>query len=189
MATAQSPQHALPAGSAVVFVSDGHLDVATAKPGSYVKVHLRDDLHLDGLLVAAAGTPARLVLAGPALVNGRREATIALEEFLTQPGRIPVKPRMTTLGALEVGTTIEATTLAEVDDISGRLSIRVPFPFRLSKDTPFSMYTPTPAKTAAPPRTPAPKARPSAAPPSPAAAVGPAGISPQPSAAATKIPG
>jgi hypothetical protein len=185
LATAESPQHALPAGSAVVFVSDGHLDIA-AKPGSYVKIHLRDDLHLDGYLVAPAGTPARLVLAGPTVVNGRREATIALEEFITHPGRMPVKARTLTLAALDVGTTIEAITLAEVDDIGGRLSIRTPFPFRLSTDQPFSMYTPTPAKTAAPPHVATPRPHPSAAAPSPVA--NPAGAVPQPSAPATKIP-
>jgi hypothetical protein len=185
LATAESPQHALPAGSVVVFVSDGHLDIAS-KPGSSVKIHLRDDLHLDGYLIAPAGTQARLVLGGPTIVNGRREATIALEEFVTHPGRIPVRPRTVTLEALDVGTTIEAITLAEVDDVDGRLSIRVPFPFRLSTDAPFSMYTPTPAKTAAPPRTPTPRSRPS--PPAPSPAASPAAVAPQPLPTGTKIP-
>lgn len=184
LATAESPQHALPAGSAVVFVSDGHLDIAS-KPGSSVKVHLRDDLHLDGLLVAPAGTQARLVLGGPTIVNGRREAMIAIEEFVAHPGRIPVKPRSVTLAALDVGTTIEAITLAEVDDIEGRLSIRTAFPFRLSTDAPFSMYTPTPAKTAAPPRMAMPRGRPS---PAPSPAGSPAATAPQPLPTSTKIP-
>lgn len=189
LATAESPQRLLPAGSAVVFVSDGHLDVAVAKPGSYVKIHLRDDLHLDGDLVAPAGTPARLVLAAPTVVNGRREAIIALEQFNARPGEIPLKPRTTTLAALDVGTTIEAVTLAEVRDFDGRLSIRVPFPFRLSTDAPFSMYTPTPAKTAAPLHPATPKGtRPPT--PVPTPAMSPASVVvPQPGPTTTKIPG
>jgi hypothetical protein len=149
MATADPPQHTLPAGSTVVFVSDGRLDVG-AKPGSSAKVHLRDDLQVDGYLVAAAGTSARITFDGQTTVNGRRVAIISLDEFLTKPGRLPVRPRVTTLDALVVGMTIEATTLAAVNDVDGRLSIQVPFPFRLSTDTPFSMYTPSPAKTAVP---------------------------------------
>jgi hypothetical protein len=149
IATADPPQHALPAGSTVVFVSDGRLDVG-AKAGSTAKVHLRDDLHLDGYLIAAAGTPARITLGGPTIVAGRRVALVSLDDFVTKPGRLPVRPRSATIEALDVGTTIEATTLAAVQDVDGRLSIRVPFPFRLSTDTPFSMYTPTPAKTASP---------------------------------------
>jgi hypothetical protein len=187
IATAESPQHALPAGSTVVFVSDGRLEVG-AKPGSSAKVHLRDDLRLDGYLIAAAGTPARVILSGPTTVNGRRVAIISLDEFVTKPGRLPVRPRTPTLEALQVGTTIEAATLAEVDDTGGRLSIHVAFPFRLSTDAPFSMYTPTPAKTAAPLSPGQPRGRHSSQPDAQGSTPPLAAASVSPSPVATKIP-
>jgi hypothetical protein len=185
-ATADPPQHTLPAGSTVVFVSDGHLD-AGAKPGSYAKVHLRDDLHVDGYLVAAAGTPARITFEGPTTIAGKRAAIISLSQFMTKPGLLPVRPRVGTLEAIVVGEQIEATTLAAVNDAGGRLSIQMAFPFHLSTDAPFSMYTPSPAKTAlplddhharGPSRRPTPRTN-----PSPTAAV-----TASPSAMPTKIP-
>lgn len=137
----------LPAGSAVVFVSDGHLDVG-AKAGSTVKVHLRDDLVVDGTSIASAGTPARLVLGGSVASGAARQALISLDEFVTKPGRLPVGPTVTSVPRIDVGTVIQAKTLATVDHLGNRFSIEVPFPFPLSNDVPVSQYTPTPAKTA-----------------------------------------
>lgn len=174
-AVAQAPPHALPAGSAVVFVSDGHLDVG-AKPGSTIKVHLRDDLVVDGASIASAGTAARLVLGGATGSAGARQALISLDEFVTKPGLLPVGPVRTSLAQIDVGTLIPAKTLATVDHLGDRFSIEVPFPFPLSNDVPVSQYTPTPAKTASPrgfsQATPRPLA--TAAPTSPAATAEPA---------------
>lgn len=139
----------LPAGSSVVFVSDGHLDVG-AKAGSTVKIHLRDDLVVDGTSIASAGTPARLVLGGSVASGGTRQALISLDEFVTKPGRLPVGPVVATVPQIDVGTLIQAKTLATVDHLGDRFSIEVPFPFPLSNDVPVSQYTPTPAKTAPP---------------------------------------
>lgn len=131
----------------MVFVSDGHLDVG-AKAGSTVKVHLRDDLIVDGTTIAAAGTPARLVLGGSVAGTGTRQALISLDEFVTKPGRLPVGPVSATVPRIDVGSVIPAKTLATVDHLGDRFSIEVPFPFPLSNDVPVSQYTPTPAKTA-----------------------------------------
>ncbi len=165
----------LPVGSPVVFVSDGHLDVG-AKAGSTVKVHLRDELVVDGTPIAAAGTPARLVLGGSVASGGARQGLISLDEFVTKPGLLPVGPAVTTVQRIDVGTLIQAKTLATVDHVGNRFSIEVPFPFPLSNDVPVSQYTPTPAKTA-PPRgfnqpTPRP-GRTAAGTPSPAATAEP----------------
>lgn len=160
----------------MVFVSDGHLDVG-AKAGSTVKVHLRDDLVVDGTAIAAAGTPARLVLGGSVAGGGGRQAVISLDEFVTKPGRLPVGPVVTAVPRIDVGTLIQAKTLATVEHVGQRFSIEVPFPFPFSNDVPVSQYTPTPAKTA-PPRSfgqPSPRPGPTAfGTPSPAATVEPA---------------
>lgn len=133
----------------MVFVSDGHLDVG-AKAGSTVKVHLRDDLVVDGATIAPAGTPARLVLGGSVASGGARQATISLDEFVAKPGRLPIAPVAATLPRIDVGTAIPAKTLATVEHLGDRFSIVIPFPFPLSNDVPVSQYTPTPAKTAPP---------------------------------------
>ncbi len=162
-------------------MSDGHLDVG-AKAGSTVKVHLRDDLVVDGTPIAPAGTPARLVLGGPTTVAGAREALVSLDEFVTKFGRLPVGPVSTVLPRIDVGTVIPAKTLAAVDHLGNRFSIEVPFPFPLSRDVPVSQYTPTPAKTA-PPRgfnQPTPRAAVTAAPSPATATASPASAEPTP---------
>jgi hypothetical protein len=141
----------LPAGSTVVFFIDGHLDVG-AKPGSSVRVHLRDDLVLDGTTIAPAGTPARLIVGGVTTVAGSREAQVSLDGFVSTFGLLPVRPVTGTLAVIDNGRTVEATTLARVSHLGDRFAIEIPFPFKLSSDAPLSVYTPTPAKTA-PPRT------------------------------------
>jgi hypothetical protein len=125
------------------------LDVG-AKAGSTVKVHLRDDLVVDGTPIAPAGTPARLVLGGSVASGGARQAIISLDEFVTKPGRLPIGPVTATVPRIDVGTVIPAKTLATVQHLGARFSIEVPFPFPLSNDVPVSQYTPTPAKTAPP---------------------------------------
>ncbi len=147
-ATAEPPQHALPAGSTVVFVVDGHLDIA-ARRGSTVRVHLRDDLVLDGKVLAAAGTPAQLVIGGTTTEHGARVAVVGIDDFTSTIGLIPVRPAFGA-PAIEPGTMIEAQTLARIDHLGDRFAITVPFPFRLSNEPPLSVYTPTPAKTANP---------------------------------------
>jgi hypothetical protein len=181
-ATAQSQQqHALPAGTAVVFVTDANLDTGR-REGDVVSVHLRDALTLDGTVLAPAGARAYLTVGGIDTPNGKRVPAISLDRFSITAGLLPVKPDVPLVAPIPAGTEIHAKTLAAVDRFGDRLSIRVPFPFRLSGDEPASMYTPTPARTASPskPMRPAPT-------PTPAPTDSPAPASP--ASVPTKIPG
>jgi hypothetical protein len=174
---APPPQHVLPAGTAVVFVTDAPLD-AGRRDGDVVTVHLRDALVLDGTTLAPAGTHAVLLVGRSVTTGGKRVEAVSLERFSVSAGLLPVRAVEPIVPPVPAGATIEARTLAEVDHLGERYSIRIPFPFRLSGDQPASAYTPTPARTAPPRSVMKPEPRPTAT-PSPTA-------SPDP--AATKIP-
>ena len=149
-ATAQSPrQHVLPAGTAIVFVTDGSLD-AGRREGDTVSVHLRDALMLDGTVLAPAGTRAYVVIGGTETPDGKRSRAYSLDRFSINAGLLPVKAVAPIVPPIASGAEIPATTLAAVDHLGERWSIRVPFPFQLTGDQPASMYTPTPARTASP---------------------------------------
>lgn len=181
-ATAQAPrQHVLPAGTVVAFITDAPLD-AGRREGDVVSVHLRDNVLLDGTVLAPAGTRAQLLIGGVTTPDGRRRPAISLDHFTINAGLMPVKSVEPIVPPLPAGALIEATTLAAVDHIGDRYSIRIPFPFQLSGDQPASAYTPTPARTATA-RTmmrPEPKTSPTPAPAPSATSV--------PEPAATKIP-
>ncbi len=167
-ATAQSQQqHALPAGTVVVFITDAALD-AGRREGDVVSVHLKDALTLDGAVLAPAGTRARLLIGGTDTPDGKRIPAISLDRFSISAGLLPVRADAPLVAPIPTGTEIHAKTLAEVDRFGDRLSIRVPFPFQLTGDQPASMYTPTPARTASPSmqmkRPPAPTPSPTAMP-------------------------
>ena len=170
----------LPAGTAVVFVTDAALDVGR-REGDVVSVHLRDNLTLDGTVVAATGARAQLLYGGYTTPDGKRRPAISLERFSINAGLMPVKAVDPIVPPLAAGAQIEATTLAEIDHIGDRWSIRIPFPFQLSGDQPASTYTPTPARTASPKEPLKPERR---ATPAPTAAP----ASPSPDAEPTKIP-
>ena len=177
-ATAESPrQHVLPAGTAVVFVTDAPLD-AGRREGDVVTVHLRSDLTLDGVVVAAAGARAYLLVGGTTAPDGKRHPLVQLDRFSIAPGLMPIRSVEPIVPPIPAGTEIAARTLAEVDHIGDRMSIRIPFPFGLTGDQPASAYTPTPARTASPRMMmkPEPRQSPTATP----------SASPEP--AATKIP-
>ncbi|MDB5041699.1 MAG: hypothetical protein JWN27_2425 [Candidatus Eremiobacteraeota bacterium] len=155
---------------------------------------------LDGVTIAAAGTKARL-LGGSTLSDGKREVRVALDQFTTVGGILPVKLVLPLPAAIDVGTILETRTMAVVEHVGGRFSIRIPFPFPLSAERPAAYYTPTPARTASPASmmarrrgSPTPAPTPSSAASSPPAASSPsadsgaAGTSPLPTPAATKIP-
>jgi hypothetical protein len=169
-ATAQSGrQHVLPTGTAVVFVTDGNLD-AGRREGDVVAVHLRDALMLDGTALAPAGARAYVVIGGTDTPDGKRTRAYSLDRFSINAGLLPVKAVAPIVAPLAAGTEISATTLAEVDHLGDRWSIRVPFPFQLTGDQPASAYTPTPARTASPKMqmkrepSPTPTAQPTASP-------------------------
>ena len=149
-ATAQSgQQHVLPSGTAVVFVMDANLDPAR-REGDVVSVHLRDALVLDGTVLAPAGARAELRIGGTDTPNGKRTRAYSLDRFSINAGLLPVKSVGPIVPPLAAGAEIPATTLAAVDHVGERWSIRVPFPFQLTGDQPASAYTPTPARTASP---------------------------------------
>jgi hypothetical protein len=193
-AAAEAPPHVLPAGTAVIFVADGHLDAAP-REGAQLVVHLRDPLVLDGTVVGAAGSRARLVVEYPAGAGGSHTPSVVLGRFEIQPGLMPVRPDRPIELPIETGATIAARTQADVDHVGDRFSIRVPFPFPLSGDKPAAYYTATPARTA-PPRTLTPPGhRPGPPTPLPTAAPSPSGSpdaaalgSAPPSAAASPSP-
>jgi hypothetical protein len=196
-ATAESPrQHVLPAGTAVVFVTDAALD-AGRREGDVVTIHLRDPLVLDGTVVAAAGTRAEMRVGGVTGPDGKRRPAISLDRFSINGVLLPVRALEPIVPPVPAGAQIDARTLAEIDHIGNRLSIRIPFPFQLSGDEPASAYTPTPARTASasvmmrPERrrgaTPAPTATPTVPPVT--ATPDPSAATPSPGPAATKTPG
>ncbi len=152
-----APDHVIPKGTPLVFISDGHLD-AGARAGSSVSVHLRDPLILDGITVAASGAKARLVVGDVDPLTGKPSKVFVLEHFETVPGLLPVRLAAPVPRSVETGTPVDAATLAIVAQVGTRLSIETPFPFRLGNEMPASAYTPTPARTAPPhPVNPLPK--------------------------------
>ena len=139
----------LRAGTAVVFVTDASLD-AGRREGDAVSVHLRDALILDGSVLAPAGTRARVLIGGTETPDGKRTRAYSLDRFSINAGLLPVRSIDPIVPPLAAGAEIPATTLAAVDHVGDRWSIRVPFPFALTGDQPASAYTPTPARTASP---------------------------------------
>jgi len=176
-AAAQTAQSRLPAGTSITFVAEGHFD-SRAHPGTSIRAHLKDDLTLDGTMIAPAGTVARLIFIGES--SGKQN--VAIDDFKTRYGFLPVGFAVSD-ASMNAGVEIRVRTLANVEHLQDRYVIEEPFPFKIGTDAPASVYTPTPARTAPPiyRATPRPAARSTRAPaPSPV---------PSPSDPATKIPG
>ena len=176
----------MPAGTPVVFIADGSLD-AHAREGTTVNLHLRDALTLDGIVVAPAGTRARLIVGGHTDNAGVRTPSITIDRVTIHAGLLPVRSLTPIVAPVAAGEAIDAATEAEIGRDGDRITIRIPFPFPLSADRPAAYYTPTPARTAPPhPLSPG-RARPlPTASPSPAATT-PTGV-PVPAASPTKAP-
>jgi hypothetical protein len=201
-AIAEPSSRELPTGTPVVFVADGHLD-AQPREGTTLVVRLRDPLVLDGAVIAAAGTHARLLVEYPAEPEYRHTPTVTLDRFTIIAGLMPVRPDHPITLPIAAGEEIAAKTEAVVEHLGSRYSIRVPFPFKLKNDKPSAYYTATPARTAPPhtlvppgrrhpPPTPLPTtlATPGASSsPEPGAAVPYGSESPLPSPEPTKSPG
>jgi hypothetical protein len=93
---AVDPTAPLPAGSPLYFVFDEKLSSAKAQPGQVIRLHLRDALVVNGVLLAPAGTPASLTVVGTRHAQQADEdgaVEIHLEP-LVLPGKgvLPVRP-------------------------------------------------------------------------------------------------
>jgi len=144
-AAAQTPASTLPAGTAVVFIAEGHFD-GRAQPGASIRAHLKNDVVLDGTIVAPAGTTAKLIFVGAK--NGKQ--SVAIDDFRTRFGFLPVGYAESDEPSMNAGVEIRVRTLANVEHLSDRYVIEEPFPFKIGNDAPASVYTPTPARTAPP---------------------------------------
>jgi hypothetical protein len=145
------PPHFLPAGTRLDFVADDTISVDTVRPGGRFRVHLARDLILDGAPLAAAGTPARLIVTDKERgTDGKPSAHFALVEFNLRQGELPVVPLDPVLAAVSPGTVIAAQTAGSVEHTGGRTVISVPPPVPLSSDAPHAFFR------AAPPKVPVP---------------------------------
>ena len=139
----------LAAGTPVTFVADDSVNTQTVRPGSTFKIHLRDELVIDGTTVAPAGTAARLIVIDRApRSGGGNTLQIAIEDFKVRGGELPVAVLQPAVDVIALGTVIHAKTMGTVEQLDGRTVIRVPLPFTLPDDTPNGFYTPLPARTA-----------------------------------------
>ncbi len=59
-ATPNSPSNIFPIGSPLAFILDGEISSSSSKAGDIVKAHLEKALVLDGVTIAAAGTPIEI---------------------------------------------------------------------------------------------------------------------------------
>jgi hypothetical protein len=158
---------ALPSGTALTFVSDATVDPRTVHPGNRFRVHLQTDLRLGPVLLAAASTPADLVVVAVVRMPtpGLR---IALERFvLPGIGDVPLRAATPEVDRIDAGGTVAATTAGVVDLVAGRAVIRVPLPFPLTGDPPNAPFRAQPARTTEPVLRPRRPGDPPAAAPSP----------------------
>ena len=169
--------HVLPTGTSLIFVSDATVDPKTVRPGRVFKVHLLAELVLDGTMIAAAGTPAQLVVLDRVTESGGKPAmVIAIGNFNVRGGELPVTPVTATVATLESGGRIATHTMGSIEQIGTRTIIRVPLPFSLPVDPPNGAFTPVPARTNGPGVVrPRPVRRPH---PSPAPSASPTGLPP-----------
>lgn len=133
-------------------MADDAVNIATVRPGSTFRAHLRDDVTLDGTALAKAGAPVRLIVVERTKTDLGDRARIALERFVLPAGELPVAPDATDLAAIAPGTVIAAKTLGIVELQGGRVVIRVPLPETPAQglDTPSPFYTALPARTPQP---------------------------------------
>lgn len=143
--------HVLPAGTRLDFVADDTVNADSVRPGGRFRVHLAQDLILDGTTIAPAGTAARLVILDKdKATDGTVELFVALAEFRLRPGELPVAPLDAVVSTVKPGQTIAAQMQGSVERVGDRTVVHVPVPVELSSDEPHSAFVPAPMKTAAP---------------------------------------
>jgi hypothetical protein len=153
LAQAQAPPaaHLLPAGTRLDFVADDTVNADAVKAGGRYRVHLAHDLLLDGTAIAAAGTPARLIVTDKEkAADGSAQVFFTLAEFKLRAGELPVTAVDAIVAGVKPGQTIPALTGGSVERTAERVVIHVPVPVELSSDDPHAAYVPPPMKTAGP---------------------------------------
>lgn len=141
-------------GTRVAFVADRGFD-PSRRHDATITVRLKDALVVGDAVLAAAGTPAQLVVGAVTHVDPQtheRRTTFGanLERFNTAAGLVPLRLASFDPNAVASGTVLDATVAADVARQNGRWNVNVPFPYAISADRPASDYTPTPARTVAP---------------------------------------
>ena len=158
----------LVAGTPLAFSLDDTVSIATVRVGTTFRLHLVNELDLGTARVADAGTRARLRVLSvikPTAEDPRHGAVIAIEEFRTNPGTLPVRPLQTVIREnLASGASIPAKTEASLVTDGSRIAIQIPLPFALSGDRPYNDFTPIPLKTASNTKNAAPSPKPTRAP-------------------------
>ncbi len=166
-ARSQSPP-TLVAGTPLTFLLDDTVTIATVRVGTTFRLHLVNELDLGAARVAEAGTRARLrvmSLIKPTAEDPRHGAVIAIEEFRTNPGTLPVRPLQIVIREnLASGASIAAKTEASLVTDGSRIAIQIPLPFVLSGDRPYNDFTPIPLKTASNSKSATPSPKPTRAP-------------------------
>jgi hypothetical protein len=146
-----STAYTLPIGTRIDFIADDAVNTATVRPGGSFRIHLAQPLTLDGMPLATAGTPARLLVADTfKRPDGTVMLSIALGGFRLKAGELPLTPIDVNLSAVTPGMTIAASTLGSIERAQDRIVIRVPVPAQLSSAAPISAFTALPALTPAP---------------------------------------
>ncbi len=158
----------LVAGTPLAFSLDDTVTIASVRVGTTFRLHLVNQLDLGAARVADAGTRARLrvlSLIKPTTEDPRHGAVIAIEDFRTNPGTLPVRPLQTIIREdLASGASIAAKTEASLVTDGPRIAIQIPLPFALSGDRPYNDFTPIPMKTASSSKNATPSPKPTPAP-------------------------
>lgn len=121
------------------------------RPGGSFRVHIAAPLIFDGTPLAAAGTPARLIVVNKTrAADGTPLLTIALAGFSLKQGELPLIPVTRVVPSITYGMTITAATLGAIERMGDRVVIAVPVPVPLSSSAPSSAYKALPAVTPGP---------------------------------------
>ena len=165
---AAAPPPTLPSGTLLTFVADDAVEARSVRPGGSYKAHLRDELILDGVVLAPAGTSVQLLVADVERNPGAVRMRIALQHFPINvaASELPVVPLTPLVDAVPAGLVIVARTVGSVVQDGDRIVVRSSLPFALSTDAPNAFFTPIPFRTTAPvvpPRRNRPSPTPSAA--------------------------
>ncbi len=143
----------LPSGTTLTFILDDTLSNPKPRPGTTLRVHLRDAVAVGSLTAAAAGASDRIRISTtvPSAAIAAPEFTITIAPLsLGAAGQLPltVVTPVIPLANLVTGTPIAVRTAATLNAANGRISMHIPLPFALTNDAPYADWTPIPMRTA-----------------------------------------